>query len=175
MSPSPAASSKSCSIARRATPPASGRPWRAADAERLIGAPLALNAKVARAPQPVDILMGGVTRVRHPLTGQVMLQRSDERRVERMPEFGTFAAGDTETVPASYIVPATLERVIDLLAAHGVRTRTLSRDTALDVERFAVSGTSVAERAFQGHRERSVQGAWRAERATIRPAPSLSR
>jgi hypothetical protein len=144
----------------------------AADAERLIGAPLALNAKVARAPQPVDILMGGVTRVRHPLTGQVMLQRSDERRVERMPEFGTFAAGDTETVPASYIVPATLERVIDLLAAHGVRTRTLSRDTALDVERFAVSGTSVAERAFQGHRERSVQGAWRAERATL-PAGAI--
>jgi hypothetical protein len=144
----------------------------AADAERLIGAPLALNAKVARAPQPADILMGGVTRVRHPLTGQVMLQRSDERRVERMPEFGTFAAGDTETVPASYIVPATLERVIDLLAAHGVRTRTLSRDTALDVERFAVSGTSVAERAFQGHRERSVQGAWRAERATL-PAGAI--
>jgi hypothetical protein len=144
----------------------------AADAERLIGAPLALNAKVARAPQPADILMGGVTRVRHPLTGQVMLQRSDERRVERMPEFGTFAAGDTETVPASYIVPATLERVIDLLAAHGVRTKTLSRDMALDVERFAVSGTSVAERAFQGHRERSVQGAWRAERATL-PAGAI--
>jgi hypothetical protein len=144
----------------------------AADADRLIGTRLALNAKVARAPQPVDILMGGVTRVRNPLTGQVMLQRADERRVERMPEFGTFAAADTETVPSSYIVPSALERVVDLLAAHGVRTRTLSRDTALDLERFAVSGTSIAERAFQGHRERSVQGAWRAERATI-PAGAI--
>jgi hypothetical protein len=144
----------------------------AADAERLIGTRLALNAKVARAPQPVDILMGGVTRVRHPLTGQIMLQRADERRVERMPEYGTFAAGDTEAVPSSYIVPPTLERVIDLLAAHGVRTRTLSRDTPLDVERFAVSGTSIAERAFQGHRERSVQGAWRNERTTI-PAGAI--
>jgi hypothetical protein len=37
----------------------------------------------------------------------------------------------------------------------------------LDIERFAVSGTAVAERAFQGHRERSVTGAWRAERATV--------
>jgi Zinc carboxypeptidase len=139
----------------------------AADAERLAGTRLALNAKVARAPQPVDILMGGVARVRHPLTGQIMLQRTDERRVERMPEFGTFAAGDTETVPAAYIVPPALDRVIDLLSAHGVRTRTVSRDTPLDVERFVVAGTTVAERAFQGHRERAVTGAYRAERVTI--------
>ncbi len=144
----------------------------AAEAERLIGARLALNAKVMRAPQPVDVLMGGVTRVRHPLTGQIMLQRADERRVERMPDFGTFAAGDTETVPASYIVPPTLERVIDLLAAHGIRTRTMARDTPLDAERFIVSGTSIAERAFQGHRERSVLGSWRTERVTV-PAGAI--
>ena len=144
----------------------------AADTERVIGAHLALNAKVARAPQPVDILMGGVARVRHPLTGQAMLQRTDERRVERMAEFGTFAAVDTETVPAAYIVPAALERVIDLLSVHGVRLRRLSRETPLDIERFVVAGTTVAERAFQGHRERAISGAYHAERVTV-PAGSF--
>jgi hypothetical protein len=137
-----------------------------ADAERIMGTRLALTAKVARG-EAVDILMGGVSRVRHPLTGQIMLRRTDERRVERMPEFGVFDPADTEIAPAAYLLPPSLDRIVDLLGAHGVRSFALSRDMPLDIERFAVSGTAVAERAFQGHRERSVTGAWRAERATV--------
>jgi hypothetical protein len=144
----------------------------AADAERLIGARLALTAKVERAAQPVDLLMGGVSRVRHPLTGQIMLQRTDERRVERMPEFGAFAPVDTETVPAAYLVPATFDRVVELLGAHGVRTSALTRDMPLEVERFVVNGTTQADRAFQGHRERAVTGVWQTERATA-PAGTI--
>jgi hypothetical protein len=144
----------------------------AADSERVIGTKLALTAKVARASQPADILMGGVSRVRHPLTGQIMLQRTDERRVERMAEFGTFAAADTDTAPFAYFLPATLDRVVDLLNAHGVRTFALARDAELDVERFVATGTTVAERAFQGHRERSVTGAWQAERVAV-PAGTI--
>ena len=102
-----------------------------ADAADLTGTGLALSAQVARSSDGVDILLGGVTRVLHPLTGKEMLQRSDERRVERMPEFGIFAPTRSEHVPAAYLVPPDLRRVVDLLTAHGIRTaraRTRCRD-----------------------------------------------
>ena len=52
-----------------------------------------------------------------------MLQRTDERKVERMPEWGTFEATDTERAPAAYLVPAELTKVIELLEAHGATSR----------------------------------------------------
>jgi hypothetical protein len=144
----------------------------AADAERVIGQRLALNAKFARGPQPLDILMGGVAKVRHPLTGQVMLQRTDERRVESLPDFSTFEAGDTEVAPAAYLVPAALERVVELLQAHGVRMTKLGGETSIAAETFVVSATRAAEREFQGHRERSVTGDYERGRLTL-PAGTM--
>jgi hypothetical protein len=49
------------------------------------------------------------------------------------------------------------------LTQHGVRTRALARDTTLAVERFAIDSTFVAEREYQGHRERTILGRWQPE------------
>jgi hypothetical protein len=143
-----------------------------ADRERLAGRTLALSAELARSSDGVDILLGGVDRVTHPLTGKEMLRRTDERRVERMPEYGVFAPTATAVVPRAYLVPPSLARLVELLAAHGVRTAPLERDAEMDVERFVVTATRLAERPFQGHRERTVQGAWKASRETV-PAGTL--
>ena len=79
-----------------------------------------------------------------------------------MYEYGTFAAAEdgVEVAPAAYYVSADLFAIIDLLAAHGVDGAPLDIDTTLDVQEFVVDASSVADRPFQGHRERVVTGEW---------------
>jgi hypothetical protein len=133
-----------------------------ADADRtpVIGQRLALRAEYERAPQPVEILMGGVVEERNPYSGATMLRRTAERRPERMPEFGTFAATETEVVPAAYVLLETPPNVLANLEAHGVRTTRLDAARSVSAETFRVDSSAVAAREFQGHRERTVHGAW---------------
>jgi hypothetical protein len=138
----------------------------------LVGQTLALRAKIQRAPEPVDILLGEVKHVHHPYTGATMLQRLDVRHVERLPEYGTFAPSESEKVPPAYLVPASLDRVVDLLEAHGIRFATLSRETSLDVEEFDIASNDAAARAFQNHRERTVTGSYHHATRTI-PAGTI--
>ena len=144
-----------------------------ADKASIVGQTLALRAKTKRAAEPVDILLGGVKTVAHPYTGAPMLQRTDEQKVERMPEWGTFEATDTERVPAAYLVPAELTKVIELLEAHGATVTRLKAETAIEAEEFVIATTDVAQRAFQNHRERTVTGAYRPSAAKSLPAGTV--
>ena len=91
-----------------------------------------------------------------------------------MDEYVAFeAAGDgVEIAPASYYVPADLTPVVDLLAAHGVGGVPLEDDTAISAEQFVISGTSLSERSFEGHNERTVEGDWELVQRTV-PAGTL--
>jgi hypothetical protein len=144
-----------------------------ADKASIAGQTLALRAKTKRAAEPVDILLGGVKMVAHPYTGAPMLQRTDERKAERMPEWGTFEATDTERVPAAYLVPAELTKVIELLEAHGATVTRLKAETPIEAEEFVIATTDVAARAFQGHRERTMTGAYRPAAAKSLPAGTV--
>jgi hypothetical protein len=142
------------------------------DAQSLVGSTLALRAKLQRAPEPVDILLGEVKHVHHPYTGATMLQRLDVKHPERMPEYGTFAPSETDKVPAAYLVPASLDRVVDLLEAHGIRFAPLAAERAIDVEEFEIASTEAAPRAFQNHRERNVTGSYHRVTRTL-PAGTI--
>ena len=139
----------------------------AAAARRLIGDSLALRAGFERSAEPVDILLGEMREERHPWTGAAMLLRTGVQRTERVYEYGTFAPTLRERVPAAYYVPAAARTALIKLEQHGVRTGVLARDTSLTVERFAVDTTFLAEREFQKHRERTIEGRWTAGRATL--------
>jgi hypothetical protein len=144
-----------------------------ADARDVAGRTLAVRATFERSPQPVDILMGDVAEERNPYSGLPMLRRLDVVRPERMYEYGTFRATESERVPREYLVPAELTRVLDVLSDHGVCMRPLGTGVAAaDVERFRITATRVAEREFQGHRERTVEGVWEATRAEL-PAGTM--
>ena len=142
------------------------------DAQNLVGTTLALRAKLQRAPEPVDILLGEVKHVHHPYTGATMLQRLDVKKVERLPEYGTFAPSETEKVPPAYLVPASLDRVVDLLEAHGIRFTPLAAERSLDVEEFEIASNDAAARAFQNHRERSITGSYHRVTKTL-PAGTI--
>jgi hypothetical protein len=134
----------------------------AADARRLVGEQLPLRAEIARSADEVTILLGATVEERHPWTGRVMLRRLDVVNPERMPEYGRFRATESERVPAAYVVPAGLGDILELLAAHGIVVRALPSSIRHEVEAFRITGSARAEREFQDHRERTLEGRWQA-------------
>ena len=59
-----------------------------------------------------------------------------------------------------------------MLAAHGVDAVPLETDTTVGAEQFVIRDTSLAEREFEGHRLRTVEGVWTAVERTV-PAGTL--
>ena len=128
-----------------------------ADAERLAGRDLALQATFARGDS-VTILLGEVAEERNPYTGQRLFHRLDVVHPERMPEFGSFRATLTERMPAAYVVPPALGTVLDRLETHGIRFERLASAERRTVQRFVIDSIVDAPREFQGHRERTLFG-----------------
>lgn len=142
----------------------------AADAEDLRGDSIPLRAELVSSGDTI-ILLGSVEERVNPLSGRRYRARLEVAQAERMPHYDRFAATEREAVPGAYLVPESMARVIDLLRAHGIemiawpgaapRNRD-DRNPPVRVERFAIDSSTVAERPFQGHRERTVFGRWSA-------------
>ena len=145
-----------------------------ADGTPVAGRTLATRAVPRRSPEPVEILLGRTEELAHPNTGAPMRRRLDGAEPTLMDEYVAFEAArdGVELAPASYHVPTDLTTVVDLLAAHGVGGVPLEDDTAISAELFVISGTSLAERPFEGHNERTVEGAWELVQRTV-PAGTL--
>ena len=144
----------------------------AADGRLLVGAELGLRAEHALTGEDVEILLGEVEEERNPYSGERMLVRRDVVRAERMPEYGAFRATETERVPAAYLIPAGLGEVLDRLAVHGIRTAPLASDRELEVEEFRITASRQSDEEFQGHRQRTLEGAWSGVRRRV-PAGTL--
>jgi hypothetical protein len=141
-----------------------------ADRDSVVGRSLALRAVPRRSPE-VTILMGEVDETRHPLTGATVLRRRDVLNPVRMPEYGSFAPSESAVAPPAYYVLPEAADAIERLEAHGVTVVRYASSREVRAERFLLDSTSVAEREFQGRRERSVWGHWVPEQTTL-PAGS---
>ena len=137
-----------------------------ADRESVTGRELALRAEPRRLPD-VTILMGAVDEERNPYTGAVMLRRRDVRIPTVMADYGTFVATETAVAPAAYYVLPGAAAAIERLEAHGISVVRYAEPREVDADRFVVDSTVVAEREFQGHRERTVWGGWVSEHVTL--------
>jgi hypothetical protein len=138
-----------------------------ADGHSVVGESLALRAELARSAEPVEILMGATEQLRNPFSGGIMLNRLDVVTPEMMYEYGTFRATEEETAPAAYFIPADLEIVLTKLAQHGVIVTELETDTTLAVERFMITSSTAAEREYQGHVARTLEGMYEAVEVTL--------
>jgi Zinc carboxypeptidase len=134
----------------------------AADKTSVIGTKLALRAELERGSEPVEILLGEVTEEKNPITGNTMNRRLDVRKPERMPEYETFKATETERVPSAYYLPSALTEVVDRLRAHGIVMTSISGSRNMPVEEFQIETNEVARNEFQGHKERTLTGSWTA-------------
>jgi hypothetical protein len=131
-----------------------------ADSKQIAGTRLGLRAQMARG-EMVDILMGETTQEKHPVDGHTMeLRKDDVKNPVKMVEYGTFEATETERVPSTYYLPVNLTGAIENLRAHGVRTTMLAKPTTVQVEEFQITGNTVAQRPFEGHSERTLEGKW---------------
>ena len=130
----------------------------AADAS-VVGSELATRATFEQSAEEVTILMGDVAEERHPQTGEVILRRLEVSNPVSMYEYGTFAPTDVETAPSVYYVLPGADDAIVRLRAHGVQMSAAPGEV-VQVERFVMDSTAVAERPFQGHNERTVYGSW---------------
>ncbi|MEE2709097.1 MAG: M14 family metallopeptidase [Gemmatimonadota bacterium] len=138
-----------------------------ADLTSVVGQQLAVRSEHTRSAEEVEILLGSTEEERNPYTGRVMLRRTEERKPERMFEFGRFNATETVTAPATYFVPASLTDVIERLEAHGVWFEPLTEARTMTLERFRIDSTTVAERPFQGHNECTLYGAYETVSETL--------
>lgn len=143
-----------------------------ADKKQLVGSRLALRAEMERAPELVEILLGEVTQEKHPVDGHRMDLRKDVKIPEKMAEYGTFRATETERVPAAYFVPAHLKAVIDRLGAHGVKMTPLKAAMTVSIEEFRIDASEAAQSPFQNHNERTLKGEWIAANRQL-PAGTL--
>ena len=90
-----------------------------------------------------------------------MLRRRDVVNPQSMHLFIEFEAAESERVPVAYFVPAEATEVLQKLQAHGVQVTTLARPMRLSVEVFRIDSTTVSERPFQQHNERTLFGRYR--------------
>jgi len=142
----------------------------AADKQRLVGQTLATTAKIKR-DGTVDILMGEVEPVHNPVSDRDMCNRKDATRVERMVDAMWFEPATTETVPSAYYVPAEATKAIELLKAHGIVLRPVTRPVA-GVEQFTIASNSPIQN-FEGHAMRKIDGKWDAAPGVTVPRGAL--
>ncbi len=130
------------------------------DGTPIAGQPLATRAEPRRGDAPVSILMGATDEVANPYTRSPMRRRLDVAEPTEMEVYIAFDPTETATAPATYYVPARLTGVVDLLAAHGIDGTELDAETVIAGEQFMVTASETADRPFEGHRIRTVEGEW---------------
>ena len=143
-----------------------------AESASIVGERLATRAVPQRSAAPVEILLGQTETLPNPYTGEPIRRRLDMVESLSLFEEGTFVATDDEVAPEAYYVPPDATSVIDLLSAHGVDGAPLDADTTFEVEQFLITNSSIADQPFQGHHERTIEGAWAPTERTV-PAGSI--
>jgi len=138
-----------------------------ADARSIIGHRLALRSRVKRSDTKAEILMGETTDEINPYSGERMLRRLDVRKPEQMWLETSFEPAESERVPSSYYVPATLISAIERLRAHGIRLERLEQTSTLPLEEFRIATSQVTSQLFERHQERTVTGQYETVERTL--------
>ncbi|MGB3544383.1 M14 family metallopeptidase, partial [Rubrivirga sp.] len=94
------------------------------DQSSAVGMEIALRSTWAALDEPVEILLGDVDTLQHPVTGSDVFRRRDAVRTEVMPAFVRFEAVESVVAPLAYVVTgAAIEPVREILDVHGISHR----------------------------------------------------
>ena len=156
-----------------------------AQADRMLALPatgkpveLGVSFEGRALPEPVEILVGDVTKVPNPRSGREMLAMAPMAAPVMMKDYGLFAATRSLPLPRGWVIPRgstngnRLNAALDRLRWHGVRIDELAADAQLAVERFSITGITRAPKPFQGHQEARLTGTMDKAQLTV-PAGSL--
>jgi hypothetical protein len=90
----------------------------------------------------------------------------------KMPVYDRFKTTLSTDMPVYYFIPAADTAVIRLLRLHGINVAPGPMDIdrmRVRLQQFAIDSVSASMRAFQGHRETTVSGKWRAYSGAVPP------
>jgi hypothetical protein len=121
-------------------------------------------------PQPVEILVGQVTRLQNPRTGGMMTAMvEDAVTPEHMQDYGVFVALRHVPMAQAYVFPPEvgLKVVVEKLLAHGITVETLTQPLTTEAQYFRIGSVNRSERAFERHNEVSLVGAFEAEQIEL--------
>ena len=99
-------------------------------------------------------------------------RRTGKFTAVRMPLFVKFTPTLERVPPSAYAIPAADTTIVAMLRLHGLDVQRLNTDWTGTVESFVIDSVSLAARAFQGHHEARLFGAWTRGRRSI-PAGSF--
>jgi hypothetical protein len=127
---------------------------------------LATRAEMVPRGSPEPVLLRDARLVTEAVTGRTVKVSDGPRRAMDLSCFVRFEATETAMAPSAYLLPPTTgvdgDDIAALLENHGIRFERLDASRSERVEVYTVASTSLAERAFQGHRVRET--AWRTGR-----------
>jgi hypothetical protein len=94
-------------------------------------------------------------------------RRTGKYTTVRMPLFVRFTPTLERIPPSAYALAPSDTAIVRMLRLHGLIVDTLRADWKGDVESFVIDSIGNAARAFQGHHETRLKGAWIRQRETI--------
>ena len=152
-----------------------------ADRESIVGKELSTRSTINGDDDKstIVILMGEVEDEKNPINDACMNRRKDVLKAENMGNGLWFKSTAAETVASEYYIPASAEKALELLRAHGVQMRQLTAPVT-GVERFAITANTArpagtAMNMDTGtHGLRTITGAWEAGTGVTVPAGSYA-
>lgn len=149
-----------------------------AQADRVLTAPsssrpleMGLDIEIRSLPEKVEILVGDVTKVPNPKSGRDMNTMAPLAVPVMMKDYGIFAATRTLPMPRGWVIPRNnltrLSAAIERLRLHGLTVQEVAADAQVPVERFSINTLTKQARAFQGHQEATITGAYDKAQLTV--------
>jgi hypothetical protein len=89
-------------------------------------------------------------------------QRTGQVRTITMPVYDRFAAVHKEAIPAAYLLPPQHTHLVEALRRHGVLVSRLEEPWRGAADGFRFDSLSASLVVFEGHRNVTIQGRWRA-------------
>ena len=98
-----------------------------------------------------DVLVGAVRVEKDPVTGLDHLVTTHESHAVRMPVRVTFEGRDERPLPKAWLVARPSDRLLDLVARHGLASERLAAPRRARVRVLANAQRTESKRPFQGH------------------------
>jgi hypothetical protein len=169
---------------------------RAADAESIIGIEQSVRGKLSRFADPVAVVLADTKEVPNPYVPDRPMRKrvNGSERLETMPHYGLIEPDETSLAPRAYILQAPappspnappqpalppfapprdpavrmMAAIVDRLESHGVKFFKTTTETTIKVERFRIESSKQEERDFEGHKLRTLTGAWQPADEVVR-------
>jgi len=143
----------------------------------LAGPPLQMGVEyeMKPLPNPVEILVGEVTKVKNPRSGRDMTVMVEDKFTKvLMQDYGVFAAKRSVTTARAYLFRREdgTRAVIEKLLQHGIAVEELTEPLSTEVESFVIDSVKKAGRPFQGHTAITLTGKYKKETIEF-PAGSI--